>query len=288
MTQGRGNAQLSGRLALATGTQDKRRKPRIPLEALRTEVQLHGMKVPVRIGDLSEQGVRLLLDAGLDVHTDDEVQIAVGHINPNIRGRVRWTGPVEGAPDQVQIGVEFESFVLETPPEDEIQDLLEAWREVSHTYSVYESFLHILEALDFEIVDGQIEDISDAVYSTVVWIDQRLGPVNLWAIMHDPGGEPTCHLTVERHPVPGPTLDQRTARVREVVEQGITQWYEGLPYLYGDSVVTEYLGTDTAQIDLLQKLTLLLGRRMQFWTRLLMKNIALQLLGEEIGRHRGR
>jgi hypothetical protein len=37
-------------------------------------------------------------------------------------------------------------------------------------------------------------------------------------------------------------------------------------------------------VDLLQRLAVLLSKRMQFWSKLLMKNISLQLFGEELER----
>ena len=133
------------RFALADA-EDKRRSPRIPFGQLQTEIEIGGRTFPVRVSDLSQEGMRIILDSEVDINPDQEVKIAVGKISPNVRGRVRWATRSE-AHGPAQIGIEFESFLLEQPAEDEVQDLLDAWREISHTYTVFESFLHILLSL---------------------------------------------------------------------------------------------------------------------------------------------
>ena len=46
-------------------------------------------------------------------------------------------------------------------------------------------------------------------------------------------------------------------------------------------MIIDYLGGKEGQTDLLQRLVLLLAKRIKFWSKLLMKNISLQLLSEE-------
>jgi hypothetical protein len=52
-------------------------------------------------------------------------------------------------------------------------------------------------------------------------------------------------------------------------------------------VVIEFFGNYEGKIDLLQKLAILLGKRTRTWTKLLNKNIALQVLSEQISRQKG-
>jgi hypothetical protein len=182
--------------------------------------------------------------------------------------------------------VKFESFVLEEPDESEIQDLLAAWQDISRSYSVFESFQQILLMLDFDIVDGKLDDLSEAIYSIGVWVDRSLGPLNLWSVLRESDGTPGANLLAERHPVPDASPEARRAQVSRVGQAELTAWLGGRAYLYGGEVVIEYLGEDQGRIDILQRLAVLLSRRIQFWSKLLMNLIALKLLGEELERLR--
>ncbi len=248
-------------------------------------MEVNGLKYPVRVHDLSQEGIRIHLDAPIQVDPNAEVKIAVGKISPNVRGRVRWITS-EAAEGGLVLGVQFESFVFEEPQDDDVQSLLDAWQEISHTYSVFESFLHILLSLDYEIIEGKIDDLSDVIYSITVWLDQRVGPLNLWSILPESDGRISPHLIASRHPRPPEEDDERQAHVRQVGEQELTGWFDGRPYLFGGDVVIEYLGDSEAQTDLLQRLAVVLSRRLQFWSKLIMLNISLKLLGEEMERLR--
>lgn len=263
--------------------ENKRRSLRVPFEAMRTEIEVDGITYPVRVHDLSQEGIRIVMESNVEINPDSEVKVAVGRISPNVRGRVRWVNsPGQGQP--AQLGIEFESFVLEAPAEDEVEGLLAAWREISHTYSIFESFLHILLSLDYEIVEGKIDDLSDVIYSVTVWLDQRAGPLNLWGVLKEPDGSLTPQLVVVRHALPAEQDATRHANVNKVAEDELSGWFDGRPYLFGGEIVIEYLGDSEGQVDLLQRLAVLLSKRMQFWSKLLMKNISLQLFGEELER----
>lgn len=265
-------------------SKDRRRSPRIPFEQLRTELEFGGASYPVQVTDLSEEGMRLVLASDVDIRPDQKVKIAVGKISPNIRGRVRWVSVPEQDGTTRELGVNFEAFLLVPPEEDEIQGLLDAWQAISQSYTIVESFLHIVESLDFEIVDGKIDDLSDAVYSITLWLDQRLGALNLWSVLTEPDGSTSCQELVARHPGRPGEAEERKSNVTKAAEQHMTMWFEGRPYFFGGDVVIEYLGEDHGQADLLQRLAVMLSRRIRFWSKLLMKNIALQLFGEEIER----
>lgn len=246
-------------------------------------MEVDGVSYPVRVHDLSQEGIRIVMESNVEINPDSEVKVAVGRISPNVRGRVRWiNNPGEGRP--AQLGIEFESFVLEEPAEDEVEGLLAAWREISHTYTIFESFLHILLSLDYEIVEGKIDDLSDVIYSITVWLDQRAGPLNLWGVLKEPDGSLTPQIIMARHSLPEDQEAARRSNVQKVASEEMSGWFDGRPYLFGGDVVIEYLGESEGQVDLLQRLAVLLSKRMQFWSKLLMKNISLQLFGEELER----
>ena len=268
-------------------SEDHRRSPRIPFEQLRTEIEIGGVSYPVQVHDLSQEGIRIVLESNVEINPEQEVKVAVGKISPNVRGRVRWVNR-SGGDGATQLGIEFESFVMDAPAEDDVEDLLNAWREISHTYSIFESFLHILLSLDYEIVEGKIDDLSDVVYSITVWLDQRVGALNLWGVLREPDGTHAAQLIVARHALPPDQDATRRANAAKVARDALTGWFDGRPYIYGGDVVVEYLGQDEGQVDLLQRLAVLLSKRMQFWSKLLMKNISLQLFGEELERLQNR
>ena len=261
-----------------------RRSVRIPFEQLRTKLEVGGESHSVQIANMSQEGMRLVMDSSVIIDTNQEVLIGLGAINPSVKGRVRWVAPLAEDPSRVEIGVEFESFLFTQPEEEDVQDLLDAWRDLSQDYSFNDSFLQILTMLDFEIVDGRISDLSEAIYGIAVWLDQRMGPLNLWQVMREGDGKITPSLIVERHPTPHASLEDRKTHVVKVAGEELTGWLGGHPYFFGEDLIIEYLGGNEGQTDLLERLVLLLARRIKFWSKLLMKNISLQLLSEEIER----
>lgn len=267
-------------------TEDLRKDVRRPLEDLYTEIQTDDRTIPARISDLSEGGMRLVLPEGYSLNLDDEVTIAIGKVMSHIKGRVRWVHAEPESGGLVTLGIQFGSFVVEPRKDDEIQDLLDAWRDISQTYSTYDSFLHILQIIDLDILDGKIDDISGAIHSLVAWLDQRMGPLNVWSLIREPNKSVSPKLLVERHAPPNETVETRTAAVRDVAVYGVTTWVRGRPYLLAGDIVIEYMGNSEGKIDLIQKLAAVMSTRIAFWSKLLIKNIALELLGEQIALHR--
>ncbi|HEX7926234.1 MAG TPA: hypothetical protein VF678_01505, partial [bacterium] len=214
-----------------------------------------------------------------------EVTIAVGKVMSHIKGRVKWVQDGESGGPQV-VGIQFGTFVVEPRKEDEIQDLLDAWRDISQTYSTYDSFLHILQIIDQDILDSKIDDMSDAVHSLVAWMDQRLGPLNVWSLIREANSGVTPKVLVERHPPEGETPETRASAVRDVALYGVTTWVRGRPYLLAGDTVIEYVGTSEGKIDLIQKLAAVMSTRIGFWSKLLIKNMALELLGDQVEKSR--
>ena len=261
---------------------DQRRQPRISLDQIPTEIEFEGNKIPVKICDLTDQGVRLSLKGDFPIQEQSRLSIGVGRISPNIQGRVRWVGADKSDPERMMLGVEFEAFLLEQPEADETESLLDAWKELSQSYSTYESYLHILESLDLAIADSKINDISDCVFGVTAWIEEEFGPYALWGIIREPDGSIEVHKMKECKALADLSDEERGKRVRQVAEKKVTQWFDKHVVVFGESVVAEHIGTESNHVDLVQSLTMILGRRIQFWGKLLMKNIALQLLSEEL------
>jgi hypothetical protein len=263
-------------------SRDKRKDSRWPVEEIFTEIQLNDATVPVRILDLSEGGLRLALPKGQKFRQDDEVTISLGKVFSRIKGRVRWADPTGATPDEIVMGIQFGNFVVEPRKQDEIQSLLDAWRDISETYSVYDSFLHIVDILDMDVLDGKIDNLSDAVHSLVAWLDQKMGPINVWSLIREGNSGVSARLLVDRHPLPKESLESRLATVRSVAVHGVTTWVGGRPYLLAGDIVLESVGPSDDKIDLLQKMAALMSLRITFWTKLLVKNVALDLFGEQI------
>ncbi len=98
-----------------------RRSVRIPFEQLQTKLEFGGESHRVQIANLSQEGVRLVVDANVTIETNQEVLIGVGAINPNVKGRVRWVSPSAEDPTKVELGVEFESFLFTQPVEEDVR-----------------------------------------------------------------------------------------------------------------------------------------------------------------------
>jgi len=99
--------------------------------------------------------------------------------------------------------------------------------------------------------------------------------------MREEDGKIIPALIVERHPTSHASLEERQIHVVKVAGEEPIGWFEGHPNFIGENIIIEYLGGNEGQTDLLQRLVLLLASRIRFWSKLLMKNISLQLLREE-------
>jgi len=249
-----------------------------------SEMQVEGHRVGVQFQDFSEQGARLQMTGKSPVKVGQQVVIAVGTVSPNIRARVRWITPSVTEPEQTMVGVEFESLLLEGSQSQEGEHLLEAWQEMTHSFSVFEAFLRILSTLDLEIGDGQKEDMRDAFHNLARWLSGHLGPVNLWAAFPEPDGTCSLQPLAVNYPPPGGDEHSQRERIARASETDMGQLEGAVAYLPGEGLVLECLSLPETESDLAQKLTRMLGQRMTLWTRLMMKNIALTLLSEQFQR----
>ncbi|MBI3992063.1 MAG: PilZ domain-containing protein [Candidatus Lambdaproteobacteria bacterium] len=251
-----------------------------------TSVEINGKMVRVRVVDLSEGGMRLVLPPDVMVSPDDEVNVAIDKVIPNVRGRVRWVSPDASAAGAKMLGLKFESFMINPVEEHEVQDLIDAWMDVSQAFNDLDRFVRIVELIDNEIIDGKIDDISEAVVSVTVWLERNVAPLNLWTVIHDEGHEPVTALTVERNKLAGYEMAGRAAIAQQAAMSRMTIWADERAYFYGETVVMECIGELGKNADLLQHVAIMLGRKIPLWSKLLIKNIALRLLADELDRLR--
>jgi len=259
---------------------NKRRSKRFPFESLKTEVEFGGRTIPVRVADLSQNGVRIAMDEEVDLEQDQEINIAVGKISPNIRARVCWSKNREGGGREV--GLEFNSFLLIPPATDESASLVSAWNDLTQSYTLMESFIHILHRLDTDILDGRITELSDVLYNITHWLDQQVGPLNVWVVMAEGGGLARSQMLYMQHDGKGYSLDQRNHFVDRGTPDEAVRWMGEIAFIRGGNIVVEYLGGNNNYVDLLQKLVIFLSQRMHIWSQMLIQSIAIGLLGEEL------
>ncbi|NIR96576.1 MAG: hypothetical protein GWO39_00410, partial [Gammaproteobacteria bacterium] len=80
-----------------------------------------------------------------------------------------------------------------------------------------------------------------------VWLDQRMGPLNLWRVLRERDGTLTPTIIVQRHEAGTMSREERAANVVQVARDELTGWFEGSAYLFGGDVVIEYLGSNGGQ-----------------------------------------
>jgi hypothetical protein len=266
---------------------EQRRHPRIGIEGRHVlQVELEGKSHGMVVADISEGGIGFLMSEQAEVEPNDLMAIGLEEMI-NLRGRVRWVGEVPGRPEQTRLGVEFESVIIHPKRTDELQEMVDAWMKISQSYNTFDSFLRILDIIDNDILDGKIVDFTDAVSGIVLWMEQSVGALTLWHVIESENGHAEVHLMVDLSQGMPEAYEERAVRVASVANNRVTKWFERRPYIYGDNVVIEFLGTYEGKIDLLHKLAIMLGKRIRTWTKVLSKNIALEALSEQISRQRG-
>ena len=266
---------------------ESRRHPRIEIEGHHPlDVDLEGKVHSMVVADISEGGIGFLTEEPAAVSPNDVMGIGIEQVI-NLRGRVRWVGKDPERPGQTRVGVEFQSVIIHPKRTDDVQEMVDAWMKISQSYNTFDSFLRILDIIDNDILDGKIVDFADAVSGIAMWMEQSVGDLDLWHVAEGLKGGADVQLMVELSSNGRDSFDDRAARVAAVAQNKVTKWFERRPYIYGESVVIEFFGNYEGKIDLLQKLAILLGKRTRTWTKLLSKNIALQVLSEQISRQKG-
>jgi len=272
---------------MTPATVEHRSGVRTELHGRTTEVELAGRRLSVQVMDLSEGGMRILLPRNGTVSPDDELSVALGNILPPVRARVRWVAPDRRYGDHLQLGLSFESLVMESRPHEEVVRLFEAWEKLSLQYSVFDSYVEMVESLDSRVLDDRVDDMATLAHAMVWWMEQQIGPLNLWGVVGEPGGELTASLLVDRGHLSDTGLAERRERVLEVARARTSRWYGGSVYISGPSIVLEFAGESDGRQDVLQRMANFLGARMALWNKILIKNQALRLFGDQADARRG-
>ena len=281
------NSVLHGGKGLGNETtSDNRRHPRISIQNRKlVEVELDGKPHSLIVADISQGGFGFEVPYGPTVNTDDFLAIGIEQVI-NLRGRVRWVSPAGGGAKEARLGLEFETLTVQPKSSEDLQDMVDAWMNISHSYNIFDGFLRIIESIDNDILDGNIGEFSDAVVGIAMWIEQQVGPVNIWQVITTGTGQADAILLVESTNATNDSTKEAASRAASVGSSQLTQWFDGKPFIYSENVVIECLTEIGTNTDLLHRLAHILGKRLRLWTKLLSRNIALQILGEEIERYR--
>lgn len=247
---------------------------------------MQGQKHQVRVLDLSEGGMRIVVPAELALGPNDHLTVALGNVLTNVAGRVRWMNQASGGGESVELGISFDSLLLKSRADDEVEGLFEAWENLANRYTVLDAFVEIIESLDQEVVDDRLRDLAGTVRRLTGWIEQRVGPLAVWQVIEEPGRNPLVRRIVDRGDESGTPIAERERRASAAAAAKVTEWHEGRPYLYAGQVVIEFFGATEGRMDLLQRIGNLLALKIVLWTKILIKNQAIALLGEELDRHR--
>ena len=265
---------------------ENRRYPRIEAQNRHSlQVEWGGNVETAVVSDISEGGIGFLMPQGASVNPDDVMAVGIDQVI-NLRGRVRWVDTAPGESQPTRLGVEFESIIVQPKRGDEAQEMVDAWMKISDSYNTFDSFLQILDLIDNDILDGKLTNFTDAVGGMALWMENSIGALNLWHVIDSPQGAPEVQVMVDLGHGSAEPYDQRRNRVATVATSKVTKWFQRRPYIYGPQVVIEYFGSYDGKIDLLHKLAVMLGKRMLTWTKLLNKNIALEVLSDQIARQR--
>ena len=265
---------------------ENRRYPRIESQDQHSlQVEWGGQTEAAIVSDISEGGIGFLLPKVASVNPDDVMAVGIDQVI-NLRGRVRWVDTAPGETQPRRLGVEFESIIVQPKRGDDAQEMVDAWMKISESYNTFDSFLQILDLIDNDVLDGKLTKFTDAVGGMALWMEDSIGALDLWHLIESDRGEPEVHLMVDLGHGSARQYEQRRNRVVTVATSKVTRWFERRPYIYGQQVVIEYFGSYEGKIDLLQKLAVMLGKRMLTWTKLLNMNIALEVLSDQIALQR--
>ncbi|MEE8435626.1 MAG: PilZ domain-containing protein, partial [bacterium] len=139
-----------------------RRTRRSPIENLFTTIEFGGREYRAQVTDVSEGGMCLILTAPVDLSPKESVKISIDDVVPSIRGKIRWVADNPEAKHQKLIGIQFESLEIRALDKSGFEGELDLPIESPLSKDALGRFLGILEGIDHKIIDGEIEDLSEA------------------------------------------------------------------------------------------------------------------------------
>ena len=88
---------------------DGRMNPRVGLNDFVVDIEIQGARVQAIILDVSEGGAQILLPKGTKSAVTDQIKVVFGNGIPDKKGQVRRSENSPANPNQVVIGVQFET-----------------------------------------------------------------------------------------------------------------------------------------------------------------------------------
>lgn len=262
---------------------DKRRRiRRSMIESLFTTIELGGKEVRAQVTDVSEGGMRLILPDSVDLSPKDSVKILIDDVVPTIRGKIRWVSDDPNLTNQRSIGIQFESLEIRASSHGKFEGELDLPIETPLYHDDLSRFLNILEGIDHKIIDGEIEDLSEAAAVASSWIERTIGPLNVWYVIKESDGERSIQPIVEGGHGAVEDLPKRMEKVSQVADLLGEIKFGDISYQFGDPLVLEFFCDLDGHEDASGKIARAFGTRTKTWSKLIIKNIAIKFVGDEL------
>ena len=263
-------------------TNELRRTRRSPIENLFTSIEIGGKEIRAQVSDVSEGGMCLILPDSVDLSPKESVKISIDDVVPSIRGKIRWVADNPETNHQKVIGIQFESLEIRALNKRGFEGELDLPIESPLSNDALGRFLGILEGIDHKIIDGEIEDLSEAAAAASSWIERTIGPVNVWYAIKESGDEHSIQPMVERGHGTEEDLPKRLEKVKQVADLLGSIQMGDISYQFGDPLVLEFFCDLDGQEDATEKIARAFGTRTKTWSKLILKNLAIKFIGDEL------
>lgn len=264
------------------GERERRNQKRSILDNLYTGVEIDGRTMRGRIVDLSEGGMKIALPPGVKAINEEIVHITIDNVAPVIKSRVRWVSTDEEDPQQSYMGVQFETVVIDSLEPNQQPKKIDLPVDQGASGGEYGHILQRIEDVEAKIIDGEIEDLSQAAGEISNWIEGALGPLNVWRLIPEPDGSHSAELMLDRGHGAKKSLPARKAQVVACGEQSQNILEGEASCIWGGSIVLEVFSSLAGRESLAQRIALLYGGRVNTWSKLIIKNIALKFISDEL------
>lgn len=261
---------------------ERRRKKRSILDNLYTGVEIGGRTLRARIMDLSEDGMKIALPPGVKAIPEETIRITIDNVAPVIKSRVRWVSTDEKNPQQAYMGIQFETVIIDSLDADLVSKKIDLPIDPGTSGGEYGHILQRIEEIEEKIVDGKIDDLSQAVGEISNWIEGAFGPLNVWRLIPAPDGSLGAELMLDRGHGSKKNLPARMAQVLKCGETARNILQGEASCIWGGSIVLEVFSSLADRESLVQRIALLFGGRVNTWSKLIIKNIALKFISDEL------
>ena len=258
---------------------DRRKAHRTPIHTQTTDVELNGDLTSGQILDLSEDGMRLAVSPELPIHLNDTLKITINAVIQRIVAEVIWI-QFDRERNRRIVGLRFSSLYIDTI--DTNTDSQSLTSQMGDRLDFYDDMIHVNMEIDDRMMDGSLKLLSEAVALVSSWVERHFGPFDVWR-MHQESADSigVTMLTSNRNQVSS-DLESRERVIRKTFESGRTVRCDEVTCFYADTVVFEFHRELGDQEAFLRRVCKTIGRRIPFWSKLLLKNITKEVLEHEI------